>query len=244
MHRATLECGFSLRPGTADDVIYDQVVRQNEYLLPERLPSGALVVDIGTHVGTFSYLALTRGAATVVGFEPEWSNYRCAERNLSPFRPRAHVHCAAVWRSDAAAGRLPFVPSNDAANTGGGSVIWEADGHLVDAVPFDAVVEAATAGGRRRVDLVKIDCEGAEFPILLTSRLLHRIDHIVGEYHELRAPLPAHAAIPGYTEFAVGDLMRVLRASGFAVTWERRAIGGYGELGLFFAHRVGVPLCS
>jgi FkbM family methyltransferase len=166
------------------------------------------------------------------------SNYRCAEQNLSAFKPRVHVHCAAVWRSDAPTAELPFLPSSDPANTGGGSVIWDTDGHLVNAIPFDTVVETASAGGRGRVDLVKMDCEGAEFPILLTSKLLHRIDHIVGEYHELRGALPRHAAIPGYAEFAVGALIGVLRASGFTVTSQRRAIGNYGELGLFFAHRI------
>jgi FkbM family methyltransferase len=240
LHRAALAPDFSLRPGTAEDVIYDQVVRQNEYLLPNRFAPDTLVVDIGTHVGAFSYLALTRGAAAVVGYEPEPSNHRCAEKNLSSFGSRAHVHRTAVWRSDAPTHHLPFLPSSDAANTGGGSVIWNTEGPLVDAIPFDAVVEAASEGGRRRVGLVKMDCEGAEFPILLTSTLLDRIDHIVGEYHELRAEPPPHTAVPGYSEFAFGDLEGALRTSGFSVTSKRRASGAYGELGLFFAHREGV----
>ena len=238
VHPATVDGAFSLRPGTADHVIYDQVVRQNEYHLPERFAPGTLVVDIGTHVGAFSYLALTRGAADVVGYEPERANHRCAAQNLSPFGSRAHVHCTAVWRSDATIDQLPFFPSSDPSNTGGGSVIWDTDEHHVDVTPFDSVLEAASEGGRRRVDVVKMDCEGAEFPILLTSKRLHLIDNMVGEYHELRAPLPSHTAILGYTEFAVPDLMRVLRASGFDVTVEPRASGAYGELGLFFAHRV------
>ena len=29
-----------------------------------------------------------------------------------------------------------------------------------------------------------MDCEGSEFPILLTSRMLHLIDNIRGEFHE------------------------------------------------------------
>jgi FkbM family methyltransferase len=230
---------FQLRPGTTDDVIYDQVVRQNEYLVPKRFASGAVVLDIGTHVGTFSYLALSRGAAAVVGYEPDPGNYRCAQQNLAPFGSRARVHCAAVWRSDVPAAQLPFLPSSDPANSGGGSVIWDTQGQRVDAIAFDSVVDAASEGGRRRVDMVKLDCEGAEFPIILTSKLLDRVDHIVGEYHELRGALPAHAAIPGYTEFAVGDLMRVLRGAGFEVSVERRALATFGELGLFFAHRVG-----
>ena len=99
----------------------------------------------------------------------------------------------AVWRSDRPDGRLHFSPSSDAANSGGGTIIWETDGPFVETIPFDSVIEAVSRGGARRIDLVKIDCEGSEFPILLTSSKLRHIDRIVGEYHELLAAPPEHA---------------------------------------------------
>jgi len=34
-----------------------------------------------------------------------------------------------------------------------------------------------------RVRLLKIDCEGSEFPILYTSKMLEYVDEIVGELH-------------------------------------------------------------
>ena len=194
---------FPIRPGTNDDVIYANVVTRNEYRVPDDL-SAALVIDIGMHVGAFSHLALTRGAAEVHGFEPEASNFSCAVRNLAPFGARARLHNRAVWRSDIAAPALHFWRSTDDANTGGGSLIWDTDGPLVDTVPFDAVIDAASENGRRRISLLKIDCEGAEFPILLTSKRLACIDRIVGEYHELRAELPARAS-PGLRAVHRGD---------------------------------------
>ena len=234
---ATLRCGFSVRRGTSDDAIFRQVVEQNEYAIHQSFPPHSVVIDIGAHIGSFSYLALMRGAAEVIGYEPEPSNYLCADQNLASFRGRARVHCAAVWRSDRIASTLPFLPSSDGANTGGGSVIWQSDAACVPAIPFDTVLDAATHGGRRRVHTVKVDCEGAEFPILLTSELLHHIDHIVGEYHELTAAPPSHAAVPGCDQFVIGHLAEVLRRCGFDVNWQPRAIGTFGELGLFFAHR-------
>ena len=104
-------------------------------------------------------------------------------------------------------------------------------------MPFDEVVDAISDRGRRRIDLVKIDCEGAEFPILLTSKLLSRLDRIVGEYHELRASLPAHVRVPGCDQFTVEVLAETLQRSGFTVTWHRQATAKYGDLGLFFAER-------
>src|SRR5581483_10958742 len=90
---------FALRPGTNDDVIYRSVVVNNEYRAPARL-DGAIVIDIGMHVGAFSYLALTRGADMVFGFEPESVNYARASINLAPFGSRARLSRRALWRSD------------------------------------------------------------------------------------------------------------------------------------------------
>jgi FkbM family methyltransferase len=232
---------FALRPGTNDDVVYDSVVTRNEYRLPDELAPDSLVVDIGVHIGAFSYLALRRGAGSVYGFEPEAANYARAIENLAPFGRRVHLSNRAVWRSDTPACQLHFWRSADTANTGGGSLIWETDGPLVDAVPFDAVIDAVSRGGRQRIDLVKIDCEGAEFPVLLTSSLLGRIDRIVGEYHELRARLPAHVRIPGYDEFALEGLVAGLQRAGFDVTWQHQATAKFGDMGLFFAQRPVAP---
>jgi len=231
---------FSLRPGTNDDVIYANVVTRNEYRVPDDL-SGALVVDIGMHVGAFGHLALGRGALELHGFEPEASNYASAVRNLAPFGSRAHLHNHAVWRSDLLVPELRFWRSTDGANAGGGTLIWDADGPLVQTVPFDDVVDAVGNQGSRRIDLVKIDCEGAEFPILLTSRRLDRIDRIVGEYHELRAELPPHVRLPGCEQFTVELLAAHLERAGFLVTLEPQATATFGALGLFFAVRGGAP---
>jgi FkbM family methyltransferase len=227
---------FHLRPGTNDDVIYANVVTRNEYRVPDDL-SGAIVMDIGMHVGAFSYLALAHGAAELHGFEPEASNYSCAVENLAPFGARARLQNRAVWRSDIAAPALHFWRSTDNANAGGGTLIWDTDGPLVDAVTFDDVVDGIGRKGQRRIDLLKIDCEGAEFPILLTSQRLDCVDRIVGEYHELRAELPQHVRIPGCEQFTVEALGAHLERAGFAVTLEPQATGTFGALGLFFAER-------
>jgi FkbM family methyltransferase len=225
-----------VRPGTNDELIYTNVVTRNEYRVADDM-SGAVVIDIGVHIGTFSHLVLTRGAAEAHGFEPEAANYDYARQNLAPFGARVHLDHRAVWRSDITASSLHFWRSSDDANAGGGTLIWDTDGPLVDAVAFDDVVDEVSQGGRRRIDLLKIDCEGAEFPILLTSRRLHHIERIVGEYHELRAEPPRHVRLPGHGQFTVETLAAHLESNGFAVTLEPQATATFGALGLFFADR-------
>src|SRR5205085_1196267 len=104
---------------------------------------------------------------------------------------------AAVWHSDPNDDELRFdgyhaftesYPGMEGiVNTGGGSVVWGL-GEPVAKIAFDDLVDLATNRGERRIRLLKLDCEGAEWPILLTSRRLHLIDEIVVEFHELGGP--------------------------------------------------------
>ena len=173
-------------------------------------------------------------------FEPEPGNFETCAQNLSHFAGRVELSKKAVWRSDRADAGLHFCPSSDAANTGGGTIIWDTDGPLVEAMPFDLVIESVLKRGFRRVTLVKIDCEGAEFPILLTSSSLQYVDRIVGEYHELLATPPEHARVDGSGHFSLERLRAGLMGAGFHVESERQATGPYGDTGLFFAERRGV----
>ncbi len=192
-------------------------------------------MDIGVHIGGFSYSALTRGAGRLFGFEAEPSNFDAARENLRAFGDRVTLVNKAVWRSDRPASSLAFTPSGDPANTGGGSLLWGGSGRKVETVPFDDVLDRATNGGRRRVAFLKIDCEGSEFPILLTSKKLHLIDTIAGEFHETSGDhLADEVRVSGFERFTVEALARQLRGAGFEVTWRRQ---GDSPMGLFFARR-------
>jgi FkbM family methyltransferase len=233
------EQSFAFRPGTHDEAMFRHIVTHNEYELPDRFAGDETVVDIGVHIGGFSYLALSRGARRVLGFEAEAGNAACARRNLAEFGPRAEVRHRAVWRSDRPATRLHVTLSDDAPNTGGTSVVWESSGPGVATVGLDEVLLEATDGGKGRVALLKIDCEGSEFPILLTARRLDLIDRIAGEFHEYGCPrnpqvIPEHARIDGVREFTVETLVAALERAGFRVTWHRH---DESPLGLFFAER-------
>jgi hypothetical protein len=137
-------------------------------------------------------------------------------------------------------------------NTGNGSVIWGA-GEAVEKLAFDDLVDRVTHHAERRVRLLKLDCEGAEWPILLTSQRLHLIDEICGEFHEIGGeyleisedrPLqePIFRA-PHSVPLTIETLVSLLSAAGFAVTYRRhqRPNGALEGLGLFFASRVGEP---
>jgi hypothetical protein len=78
-----------------------------------------------------------------------------------------------------------------------------------------------------RIDLLKLDCEGAEYDILIGSdpAVLEKIDRIVMEYHD------------GITGFTHTDLVNFLTEHGYQVNaWKNFA---HDHIGYLRAHRTG-----
>lgn len=230
---------FALRPGTWDKDIWHHVTLLDEYRLPERFAADEAILDVGGHVGSFSHAVLSRGAGVVHVVEPDPENLALLRANLARHGPRAVVHAGAAWRSDMRYPlELPLDSPPEWANTGaracGLSTVKEGAGQTirVAALCFDDLVRAATDGGARRLRLLKIDCEGSEFPILYTSRMLHCIDEICGEYHAI-ASIPAHARVAGHPSFTAAALATYLEAAGFSV----ELVAVTPKAGLFFARR-------
>jgi FkbM family methyltransferase len=251
---------WSFRPGTLDRMIFDGVVALDEYRLPERFEPDDVVVDVGAHIGSFAYAVVLRGGKHVWSIEPDRANCAFAAGNLRPYIDKGFVQLmqCAVWRSDRNEDELgfdgyqvfpqSFIDLAGVVNTGGGSVMWNA-GEPVPKVAFDDVVDLVTNRGERRVRLLKLDCEGAEWPIVLTSKRLHLIDEIVGEFHEIggrfleigedrlsKAHVFQSDRVAGFT---VEEFVRFLNEAGFSVTHRRhlRPNGALEGLGLFFATR-------
>ncbi|HEX8164939.1 MAG TPA: FkbM family methyltransferase [Beijerinckiaceae bacterium] len=251
---------WSFRSGTLDKAIFNGVVVFNEYRLPERFKPGDVVIDVGAHIGSFAEAVVSRGCRKVYCIEPDRANCEIAAANLRPYVESGRVELvrAAAWRSDRNADALRFdgyhpFPKSFAGmegivNTGSGSVVW-GSGEPVAKIALDDIVDRATNRGERPVRLLKLDCEGAEWPILMTSRRLHLIDEICGEFHEIGGPFleigedrPAKDPVfsPGSSAaFTVDALVGRLEGAGFAVAWHRhrRRDGAVEGLGLFFATR-------
>jgi FkbM family methyltransferase len=256
--RCVMTGGF--RSGTLDQAIFNAVVGFNEYRLPERFAACDIVIDIGAHIGSFAQSVLARGSQNVIGIEADGANFEIAADCLRPHIESGYLKLVrgAAWRSDRNTDELyfdgyhPFPKSftgmEGILNTGNGSVIW-GSGEPVAKIAFDEIVDRATNHGEHRVRLLKLDCEGAEWPILLTSQRLGLIDEICGEFHEIGGQFleigedrPAKAPVFAFAnveKFTIDVLVDFLEGAGFAVTWHRhtRPTGAVEGLGLFFATR-------
>ena len=251
---------WKFRPDTLDSLIFNDVVCFNEYRLPSRFARDDIVIDIGAHIGSFVHAALSRGCEHIYAIEPDEANIEIASGNLRSWIAAGYVRLirGAAWRSDVNDDQLRFdgyhlFPKSyevmaGILNTGNGSVMWGV-GTLVDKIAFDDIVDSATNNGEKRVRFLKLDCEGAEWPILLTSRRLHLIDEICGEFHEIggcyleisedrEEQEPIFRSYES-SNFVVEALMRFLNEAGFDAVYRRhqRPDGALEGLGLFFAKR-------
>jgi FkbM family methyltransferase len=140
------------------------------------LPKKGIVVDIGAHAGFFSLKAAVKGAE-VFAFEPDPHNFKrlCEHAAMNP---GVIVHAS---RSAVISGRKKRSEKLYISNSGGHSIIGKGRHILVKSTDFSDIIEPLEA-----VELLKIDCEGAEFEILLRSspKLFDKIRQIAVEYHD------------------------------------------------------------
>jgi len=192
---------FDIEPDRISREVWMDVFTRNEYLLGPEIPSDAVVIDIGANSGAFSYACLRRGAGMVIAFEPGPVAERCL-RNCSDFREQFELNQQAVWRSDEPVKTLSLAPSHRERHSGSMSAVLPVlgDSITVDAIDLDSVLRRF-----ERVHILKLDCEGAEYPILMTCSELNRVEHILGEYHHVDAG------------WSIDTLSGFLRSQGFEV---------------------------
>jgi len=212
------------------DNIVVNVVHLDEYrIAQDRFNPGDVIVDVGANIGAFSYLCHILGSRAIFCYEPGERNFQLLKCNLGSL-PGIHLFQAAVWRSDCD-GQQELILS-EGPHSGAHSVL--AAGHILDfpaqrlldpsapgypttCVSLDAILERFG-----RVKLLKLDCEGSEFPILLTSRRLDRVERIVGEVHEqeeaFMAVLDRYSRVPGYAAYRLENLVARLESFGFRVS--------------------------
>jgi len=172
---------FDIEPDRISREVWLDVFTRNEYLLGPDIPADAVVIDIGANSGAFSYSCLRRGAGKVLAFEPGPVAEKCV-RNCSEFGSRFEMEQRAVWTSDKLVDSLVLAPSHREQHSGSMSAVLPSTGEKIEvaAIGLDSVLRRFD-----QVHILKLDCEGSEYPILMTCTELHRVEHILGEYHHV-----------------------------------------------------------
>ena len=159
------------------NIFYDQ-----EYSIKRKfLPSTPItVVDIGANVGLFTlYMQLTQSVDAIHCFEPSPASLELLRHNTAGLN-NIHVHPCGLSNRDGNAD-LMLHPQNTGQNT----ILTEpADGAETVAVQVVDAGRAFNHLGLGYVDVLKIDTEGSEVPILESLReRLGYVGVILLEYH-------------------------------------------------------------
>jgi FkbM family methyltransferase len=175
------------------------------------------IVDVGANVGAATlWFARKAPQARIISVEPSPKVVPALRRNIHSNQLGDRIQIVAA----ALAGRTGTVTLNEGGHSVSATTALPMSGNsgTVHALSLDDLLEEH---GVDEVDVLKLDCEGAEFDILHSSddRLLRRHRFIVGEYHaEKRAELEG--------------LVSRLEAARFSVS-----LSGGESLGLFRAVR-------
>ncbi len=190
----------------------DQYLR---HLDPGSFPENPLIIDIGANVG-FAALRFLHlfPKAVIHSFEPMPFMLAQMHKRRSEY-PQAewHVHEAGVWKED---GELElFTTDRDDFTTVSGLVRLEDMSRRVK-VRVVALEGFMKDNGIGHVDLLKLDCEGAEYGILynLSDEAFAGIRNIAMETHDTE-------------EGKTGDMVSFLKGKGYEVYFEEGRVTGY-----------------
>jgi len=203
---------MQFRPGTLDKWIYDRVYTYNEYNISDNMVEDKIIVDIGSHCGYFSKLCLDKGAKKVFAFEIDKLNYELSRENNKEYKDKFHPVRCAVWKSGVESRIINYGDYslwNGKLNTGGLGIVFQGGENRTFTTSLDRIITNITEkyGG---IDLLKIDAESSEWPILLTSNYINQIPVIVGEYHEIGGKFDDHdpevldLGYSSYTSYLLG----------------------------------------
>ncbi len=175
---------FKMRRGVWDSAILMETWWLKEYhRYLQDLGENPVILDVGAHIGDFSlFMAHKIPDARILAFEPEPENFALLEENIEANGFEAQVTPLKQAISDKSGEKMRIFrhPDNLGMHTQFPQDPLDAfDGTFieVDTVSLEDVFEQNSIDS---CDLLKMDCEGGEYPILLNAptHVLERIQRI------------------------------------------------------------------
>jgi FkbM family methyltransferase len=180
------------RKNTSDEFIIKEIFENNEYLLDKlNLSENPVIVDIGAHIGCFTIIAKkTFPNAKIIAFEPETKNFQLLKKNIKFNKLKnVKIYRLAITKNKGKR-KLHLNPKNTAAHTLKLELEKNYDikkpKEKYETVKCTTLEKIFKKHKIKKIDLLKLDCEGAEFEILYTlpEKYFQKIQNITLEYHD------------------------------------------------------------
>jgi len=175
---------FQVRRLAWDEGFLRHAIEREDYTKKEfALRATDTVIDIGANIGAFAvYAAKQASRGRVLAFEPASDNYELLARNAALNRLSNLTPVRAAVAGQTGSLTLYRASGSGAHSTMAGHLSVTTGTESVEALSLDDVFRRYRID---RCDLLKLNCEGAEFEILYSApdAVLARIDRIAMEYH-------------------------------------------------------------
>lgn len=162
---------FAYRPDAYDKAIFGESKAYRRLALRKT----DKVLDVGAHIGIYTVWAAQQ-CMGVIAYEPEPTNLVLLRKNTKQFKNVVVVGAALIGAKDKRK-QVDFYVQG--ANTVGHS-IHHFRGRASISVPAMPAIETIKT---HKITVVKLDCEGAEYPIILDSPLPKHVRAVVMEMH-------------------------------------------------------------
>jgi len=197
-------------------MIIEMYIGKSYHTYIDKINQGSAIIDIGANIGVFSIFAAKKlnGDCKIFAFEPFEDNFRILSDNI---KLNSVSDC--------------IIPQNIAvASSNGESILFidEADNAMHSLISKGTkkvavkTISLSTIFADNKINscgFLKVDCEGAEYDILLNTPpdILNKINIISIEYHK--------AAGHNHNE-----LVSLLKSNGFDVTLNESSVEGFGYI--------------
>ena len=168
-----------LRPFAGDIFVLFEVMLGRCYQIPDAILSPErvrVILDCGANIGITSlYFASRYPNARIFSIEPDKENFALLERNTAAEPRITPIHGAIVGRARKS---VHLTTSNPA---WGNFITEQGEGLEVPALAVEQILEL---NGLSRIDLLKVDIEGAERELFTNCEFLQRVGFVIIELHD------------------------------------------------------------
>ena len=149
-----------------------------------KMPDNSVIVDLGANIGAFTvYATTTARNVTVLAYEPLTAYFDLMNENVAINKQKESVKCFNIAVAGEMKPKTLYVKDTDFFFP---TFIGEQGQESIE-VECTTLSNIIESNALDRVDVLKIDCEGAEYEILYSTPLQYfeRIREIRMEYHIL-----------------------------------------------------------